>query len=113
MPQTRQAGSLPHLLDQFQLLLIPLDGFDGVDVEEDFAQESSRGDIFSLGSMPWRVLGISKNRFLVEAAPGVPVHAISSNDGLLAAPRTSERTARQMDRAAGRENTFFRQHLIQ
>lgn len=41
------------------------------DVEEDFAQESSRGDIFSLGSMPWRVLGISKNRFLVEAAPGM------------------------------------------
>ncbi len=41
------------------------------DVEEDFAQESSRGDIFSLGSMPWRVLGISKNRFMVEAAPGM------------------------------------------
>ncbi len=41
------------------------------DVEEDFAQESSRGDIFSLGSMPWRVLGISRNRFLVEAAPGM------------------------------------------
>ncbi|MBV8361305.1 MAG: hypothetical protein JO189_25715, partial [Deltaproteobacteria bacterium] len=41
------------------------------DVEEDFAQESMRGDIFSLGSMPWRVLGISKNRFLVEPAPGM------------------------------------------
>jgi ATP-dependent helicase Lhr and Lhr-like helicase len=41
------------------------------DVEEDFAQESSRGDIFSLGSMPWRVLGISKNRFMVEPAPGM------------------------------------------
>jgi ATP-dependent Lhr-like helicase len=41
------------------------------DVEEDFAQESSRGDIFSLGSMPWRVLGISRNRFLVEPAPGM------------------------------------------
>ncbi|MGH7933474.1 MAG: DEAD/DEAH box helicase, partial [Candidatus Binataceae bacterium] len=41
------------------------------DVEEDFAQESSRGDIFSLGSMPWRILGISKNRLLVEAAPGM------------------------------------------
>jgi ATP-dependent Lhr-like helicase len=41
------------------------------DVEEDFAQESSRGDIFSLGSTPWRVLGISKNRFLVEPAPGM------------------------------------------
>ncbi len=41
------------------------------DVEEDFAQESSRGDIFSLGSMPWRILGISKNRLLVEPAPGM------------------------------------------
>jgi len=41
------------------------------DVEEDFAQESSRGDIFALGSMPWRVLGISRNRFLVEPAPGM------------------------------------------
>ncbi|HSR57808.1 MAG TPA: DEAD/DEAH box helicase, partial [Candidatus Binataceae bacterium] len=25
------------------------------DVEEDFAQESSRGDVFSLGSMPWQI----------------------------------------------------------
>ena len=41
------------------------------DVEEDFAQESSRGDIFSLGSTPWRILGISKNRLLVEPAPGM------------------------------------------
>ena len=41
------------------------------DVEEDFAQESARGDIFSLGSMPWRILGISKNRLLVEPAPGM------------------------------------------
>jgi ATP-dependent helicase Lhr and Lhr-like helicase len=41
------------------------------DVEEDFAQESSRGDIFTLGSTPWRVLGISRNRFLVEPAPGM------------------------------------------
>ncbi|HVA40779.1 MAG TPA: DEAD/DEAH box helicase, partial [Candidatus Binataceae bacterium] len=41
------------------------------DVQEDFAQESSRGDVFALGSMPWRVLGISRNRFLVEPAPGM------------------------------------------
>jgi len=41
------------------------------DVEEDFAQESARGDIFSLGSMPWKILGISKNRLLVEPAPGM------------------------------------------
>ncbi|HZO80148.1 MAG TPA: DEAD/DEAH box helicase [Candidatus Binataceae bacterium] len=41
------------------------------DVEEDFAQESSRGDIFALGSMPWRILGISRNRLMVEPAPGM------------------------------------------
>ena len=41
------------------------------DVEEDFAQESSRGDVFSLGSMPWQILGISKNRLMVEPAPGM------------------------------------------
>ncbi len=41
------------------------------DVEEDFAQESIRGDIFSLGSMPWKILGISKNRLMVEPAPGM------------------------------------------
>ena len=41
------------------------------DVEEDFAQESMRGDIFSLGSMPWKILGISKNRLMVEPAPGM------------------------------------------
>ncbi len=41
------------------------------DVEEDFAQESMRGDIFSLGSMPWKILGISKNRLMVEPVPGM------------------------------------------
>ncbi|HLW71299.1 MAG TPA: hypothetical protein VKS22_11830, partial [Candidatus Binataceae bacterium] len=41
------------------------------DVEEDFAQESMRGDVFSLGSMPWQILGISKNRLMVEPAPGM------------------------------------------
>jgi ATP-dependent helicase Lhr and Lhr-like helicase len=41
------------------------------DVEEDFAQESSRGDVFSLGSNPWRIMGISRGRLMVEAAPGM------------------------------------------
>src|SRR5216684_4344059 len=41
------------------------------DVEEDFAQESSRGDVFSLGSMPWQIQRISRGRLLVEAAPGM------------------------------------------
>jgi ATP-dependent Lhr-like helicase len=41
------------------------------DVEEDFAQESSRGDVFSIGSMPWQIQRISRGRLMVEAAPGM------------------------------------------
>src|SRR5207253_1274393 len=41
------------------------------DVEEDFAQESSRRDIFSVGSMPCPVLEISTTRLLVEASTGM------------------------------------------
>ena len=41
------------------------------DVEEDFAQEATRGDIFALGSMPWRINGISRGRLMVEVAPGM------------------------------------------
>jgi ATP-dependent Lhr-like helicase len=41
------------------------------DVEEDFAQESVRGDVFSLGSMPWQIQRISRNRLMVEPAPGM------------------------------------------
>src|SRR5579885_927903 len=41
------------------------------DVEEDFAQESARGDVFSLGSMPWQIQRISRGRLMVEAAPGM------------------------------------------
>lgn len=41
------------------------------DVEEDFAQESSRGDVFALGSMPWQIRRISRGRLLVESAPGM------------------------------------------
>ena len=41
------------------------------DVEEDFAQESSRGDVFSLGSMPWQIRRISRGRLMVEPAPGM------------------------------------------
>ncbi|HXN12770.1 MAG TPA: crosslink repair DNA glycosylase YcaQ family protein [Candidatus Acidoferrales bacterium] len=41
------------------------------DVEEDFAQESSRGDVFSLGSMPWQIQRSSRGRLMVEPAPGM------------------------------------------
>ncbi|MGO9449872.1 MAG: DEAD/DEAH box helicase [Candidatus Binataceae bacterium] len=41
------------------------------DIEEDFAQESVRGDVFSLGSMPWQIQRISRGRLMVEPAPGM------------------------------------------
>src|SRR5580700_10441798 len=41
------------------------------DVEEDFAQESARGDVFALGSMPWQIQRISRGRLMVESAPGM------------------------------------------
>ena len=41
------------------------------DVEEDFAQESVRGDVFALGSMPWQIQRISRGRLMVEPAPGM------------------------------------------
>ncbi len=41
------------------------------EVEEDFAQESSRGDVFALGSMAWQIQRLSRGRLLVEAAPGM------------------------------------------
>src|SRR5262245_10494289 len=34
---TGQIENLPHLFDQLQLLAIPLDGFDGIDVEVNLA----------------------------------------------------------------------------
>jgi ATP-dependent Lhr-like helicase len=40
------------------------------DVEEDFAQESARNDVFTLGSMPWQIRRISRGRLMVEPAPG-------------------------------------------
>ena len=40
------------------------------DVEEDFAQESSRGNVFTLASMPWEIRRISRGRLMVEPAPG-------------------------------------------
>jgi ATP-dependent Lhr-like helicase len=41
------------------------------DVQEDFAQESSRGDVFVLGSAPWQIQRISRGRLMVEPAPGM------------------------------------------
>ncbi|KTD10912.1 helicase, DEAD/DEAH box family [Legionella gratiana] len=41
-------------------------------LDEDFAVESNRGDIFLLGTNSWKVLRIEKGRVLVEDAHGAP-----------------------------------------
>ncbi len=42
------------------------------EVEEDFAQESMRGDIFTLGNASWRILRVQRGRMTVESAAGLP-----------------------------------------
>lgn len=42
------------------------------EVEEDFAQESMRGDIFTLGNASWRILRVQRGRMVVESAAGLP-----------------------------------------
>lgn len=42
------------------------------EVEEDFAQESMAGDIFSLGNASWRIKKVERGRMLVEDARGLP-----------------------------------------
>ncbi|MGH7264048.1 MAG: DEAD/DEAH box helicase, partial [Candidatus Rokuibacteriota bacterium] len=42
------------------------------EVEEDFAQESMRGDIFTLGNAPWRIVRVQRGRMVVESAAGLP-----------------------------------------
>jgi len=41
-------------------------------VEEDFAQESMKGDIFTLGNAPWRIVKVERGRMVVESAAGLP-----------------------------------------
>ncbi|MBI3077580.1 MAG: hypothetical protein HYY85_11465, partial [Deltaproteobacteria bacterium] len=41
-------------------------------VEEDFAQESMVGDIFTLGNASWRITGVRRGRMSVESAAGLP-----------------------------------------
>ena len=66
------------------------------DVEEDFAQESSRGDVFSLGSMPWQIQRISRGRLMVEAG---------ARDGADAAV-LADRGGRPLAGAVGRESAI-------
>ncbi|HET7854717.1 MAG TPA: crosslink repair DNA glycosylase YcaQ family protein, partial [Candidatus Methylomirabilis sp.] len=42
------------------------------EVEEDFAQESMAGDIFTLGNASWRISKIERGRMVVQDAHGLP-----------------------------------------
>ena len=60
-----------------------------------------RGDIFSLGSMPWQILGISKNRLMVEPAPGMaPSLPFWQTEAAGRSPAMSARSTLRRDLAA-------------
>ncbi len=42
------------------------------EVEEDFAQESMAGDIFTLGNASWRITKVERGRMVVQDAHGLP-----------------------------------------
>ncbi len=48
------------------------EGFKIGEVEEDFAQESMVGDIFTLGNASWRIKKVERGRMTVEDAKGLP-----------------------------------------
>jgi ATP-dependent Lhr-like helicase len=63
-------GTIPDTTD-YDVVLEP-EGITLGQVNEDFAQESMRGDIFTLGNAPWRILRIQRGRMVVESAAGLP-----------------------------------------
>jgi len=63
-------GTIPDTTD-YDVVLEP-EGLVLGQVNEDFAQESMRGDIFTLGNAPWRILRIQRGRMVVESAAGLP-----------------------------------------
>ena len=67
-------GAIPDSAD-YDVIAEPEDTFVGT-VNEDFAIESLRGDVFLLGNTPWRIRRVERGRVRVEdaqgAAPTVP-----------------------------------------
>lgn len=55
----------------FSVIAMPNNAMVGT-LDEDFAVESNRGDIFLLGTNSWKVLRIESGRVLVEDAHGAP-----------------------------------------
>src|SRR6267378_2845475 len=63
-------GAIPDNAD-YRVVVEPSETFIGT-VNEDFAVESMAGDIFQLGNMSWRILGINSGTVRVEDAHGQP-----------------------------------------
>ena len=63
-------GAIPDNAD-YDVIAEPEDVFVGK-VNEDFAIESLRGDVFLLGNTPWRVLRVGRGQMRVEDAQGAP-----------------------------------------
>lgn len=63
-------GTIPDNFD-FDVILEPIGTFIGT-VNEDFAIESTAGDIFLLGNNSWRILGVSNGKVRVADAEGQP-----------------------------------------
>lgn len=55
----------------FTVIAMPDNAIVGT-LDEDFAVESSRGDIFLLGTNSWKILRVENGRVLVEDAHGAP-----------------------------------------
>jgi ATP-dependent helicase Lhr and Lhr-like helicase len=63
-------GTIPDTTD-YDVVLEPAGVILG-QVNEDFAQESMRGDIFTLGNASWRIVQVQRGRMVVESAAGLP-----------------------------------------
>ena len=63
-------GAIPEIAD-YRVVLEPEETFIGT-LNEDFAIESSAGDIFQLGNASWRVLQVTGGTVRVADAAGAP-----------------------------------------
>ena len=73
-------GAIPDNAD-YDVIAEPDNTFVGT-VNEDFAIESMRGDIFLLGNTPWRIRRIEAGRVRVEDASGSsPIHSVLARGG--------------------------------
>src|SRR4029453_14252718 len=70
MSAIASGGAIPEVAD-YRVILDPGDTFIGT-LNEDFAIESSAGDVFQLGNASWRVLRVGTGGVRVADAKGAP-----------------------------------------